>query len=324
VKAWLLEPDAGGTRLVLADVPALRPGPDDLLVETRAIGLNRADLSLKAGHYQHVATRPPQPIAGLEAAGVVVGMGERVTGWKPGDRVMGMPSGAYAEQVLLHHRLALPVPGALGWAEAAALPVALLTAHDALITEGALAPGAAVLVQGASSGVGIGALQVARWRGASAVIGVAGAAKLPELARHGMTHGVDRGGDCQAAIERAAPGGVDVIADLVGATAASLHLQVAATGARWVQIGRMGGLVAQIDLNLVSLKRLRLIGVTFRSRSVDEFAAVAHAAWSDLGAAVAHKRFAMPVHATFRFSQVQQAHELMRENRHLGKLVLEV
>ena len=324
MRAMVIEPGVEGPRLVARDVPEPRPGPGELLVAVRAIGLNRADLLLRAGHYERLSTRPPAPIAGLEAAGEVIGLGPDVSGFAVGDRVMGMPSGAYAQRALLHHRLALPVPAHLSWEAAAAIPVALLTAHDALATAGRLRPGDAVLVQGASSGVGIVAVQAARLLGASRVFGTTTAAtKHARLGTLGVDAVFDARGDFATGVLEATGGaGVDVIVDLVGASAAEGHLRCAAIGARWVQVGRVGGAVAPLDFNELSRKRLSLVGVTFRTRDLDAFAQVVSAAWRDLGAAIADGRLVVPVDGVWPMDEVGQAHARMRRNEQFGKLVL--
>ncbi|MFN0163854.1 MAG: zinc-binding dehydrogenase, partial [Burkholderiales bacterium] len=306
-------------------VAARAPGPHDLLLKVRAVGINRADLGLNAGHYARIPTKPPHPIAGLEAAGEVIGMGVDVKGYAIGDRIMGMPAGAYAEQVLIDHRLAVRVPDGLGWAAAAALPVALFTAHDALVGNGRLAKGEAVFIQAASSGVGIAATQIARAKGAGVVAGTASAAKLARLAQYGLTHGIDHAqGDAADAVMRATGGrGADVIVDMVGAKAINDHMAMAALGARWIQIGRMGGVSGPLDLNELARKRIALIGVTFRTRDLAEFAAVIKAAWDDLGAAAASGAFAMPVEKVFALAEADRVHAAMRENRHFGKFILE-
>jgi NADPH:quinone reductase-like Zn-dependent oxidoreductase len=324
MRAIVIRPGEDGPRLSEEDVPDPVPGAGELLVAVRAIGLNRADLLLRPGHYERLATRPPAPIAGLEAAGEVVALGPGVTRFAVGDRVMGMPSGAYAQRTLLHERLALPVPQALSWEQAGALPVALLTAHDALATAGGLRAGDAVLVQGASSGVGIVAVQAARLLGASRVIGTTtSAAKHAPLAALGVDPVLDARADFAEGVLAATGGaGADVIVDLVGASAAAGHLRCAAIAARWVQVGRVGGALAQIDLNEVSRKRIALLGVTFRTRDLDAFAAVVAAAWRDLGDAVADARLRSPIDSVWPMEQVAAAHARMRRNEQFGKLVL--
>jgi NADPH2:quinone reductase len=235
-----------------------------------------------------------------------------------------MPSGSYAEKTLLHHRLALRVPTELSWEEAAALPVALFTAHDALVTNAALRKGEAVLIQGATTGVGIVAAQIAGLRGAGLVMGTSRSPeKLLAMKEYGLT-GLQASSFPQGVLEATDGKGADVILDLVGAAAAAGHLQCAAVGARWIQIGRMSGAVAEIDLNELSRKRLHLIGVTFRSRTLDEFAAVVQSAAHDLGEAVAARKLRSPVDRVFPLARATEAHERMRGNAHLGKIVLKV
>ena len=294
MKAWVIENKPLGNRLAWCEVPEPRPGQGELLVSVRAVGLNRADLSLRAGHFERISTRPPAPIAGLEAAGEVIAVGADVNEFRVGDRVMGMP-------------------------------VAMFTAHDALVSTGRLRHGDRVLVQAAASGVGIAALQVARELGASVVLGTAGSSeKLVELARFGLTHGIDYRSEHigERVLALTNGEGVDVIIDMVGAGAAAANLQSAALGARWVQVGRMAGSLAQIDLDLLSKKRLSQIGVTFRTRNIDEFAAVVHGAERDLGPALSAGRFAMPVTRVFGLDEADRAQEFMRKNLHLGKIVL--
>lgn len=232
MRAMVITQRAEGPALELQQVPEPVPGPDDLLVAVRAIGLNRAELMLLTGHYERIATRPTAAIAGLEAAGEVIGMGAAVQGFKIGDRVMGMPPGAYAERTLLPHRLAMRVPDAMSWERAAAVPVALLTAHDALVTNGAMRAGDTVLVLGAATGVGIVAVQAARLLGPARVLGTSTSpSKHAPLAALGI----------DAVLEATGGHGADVVIDMVGASAAPGIMRCAAVGARWVQVGRVGG-----------------------------------------------------------------------------------
>jgi len=321
MKAMVIE--AG--QLALRDVADPVPAAGELLVAVKAAGLNRADLALRSGHYEKIATRPPAPIAGLEAAGEVIALGPGVQGFRIGDRVMGMPSGSYAEKTLLQHRLALPVPPGLSWEEAAALPVALFTAHDALVSNAALRKGEAVLIQGATTGVGIVAAQIARYFGAGIVMGTSRSReKLLAMKAYGLEVGLQPETFPEKALEATGGKGADVILDFVGASAAAGHLQCAATGARWIQIGRMSGALAQIDLNELSRRRVHLIGVTFRSRSLEEFAEVVASAQRHLGEALGARRLRSPLDRVFRLEEASAAHERMRSNAHLGKIVLRI
>jgi len=330
MKAWVIDAGDGSApaqaSLRFADVEEPRAGAGELLLEIRAVGLNRADLSRRAGHYERIATRPPAPIAGLEAAGTVMAVGPGVEGFSPGDRVMGMPSGAYAERALLDARLAMRVPAGMAWTDAAALPVATFTAHDALVTAGRLRPGDTVLVQGASSGVGIAALQIARWLRAARVIGTASSpSRIEALRAYGLTDGIERPGAVAEQVMAITGGrGADVVIDMAGGGAIADSLGACALGARWVQVGRMGGPRGEIDLDLLSRKRVSLVGVTFRTRGVVEFAAVVRNAEHDLSAALAAREIAMPLSAVFPFAEAESAQQAMRSNEHLGKIVLQM
>lgn len=325
MKAWVIDRTEGRGVLRFADLPDPVPGQGDLLLKMRAAGLNRADLGRNAGHYERIATRPAHPIAGLEAAGEVIGMGHAVKGWAIGERVMGMLSGGHAEQVLIDHRLAVRVPPGLSWAQAAALPVALFTAHDALVGNARLTKGEVVFIQAAASGVGIACAQIARAMGAALVAGTASAPKLARLADYGLTHGIDYASDnvVEAVMHASAGRGADVIVDMVGAKAIADHMAMAALRARWIQVGRMGGIAGSIDLDVLAKKRISLMGVTFRTRDIDEFGDVVRAAWRDFGASVAAGTFAMPVEKVFALAEADKAQAAMRENRHFGKFVVE-
>ena len=174
MKAIVIEQGDAGGSLVYRDVPDPVAGPDDLLVAVRACALNRADVIQRMGGYPQPGPKPEFEIPGLEYAGEVLEAGARVEGFAPGDRVMGLlPGGGYAERVSVPQRLAVKVPGGLGWREAGATPEVFITAHDALLQCG-LQAGERVLVHAVGSGVGVAAVQIAKMMGASLVIGIVG------------------------------------------------------------------------------------------------------------------------------------------------------
>ena len=327
--AWL---SLGGSptespTIELAEVADLVPGTGEILLSVKTIGLNRADLSRRSGHYQAIPTKPPFPVVGLEAAGEVISVGPGVTSVKMGDRVMGMPAGAYAQQALIHHRLAMKVPAELSWEDAATLPVAMLTAHDALTRAGNLKHGDHVLIQGVSSGVGIAAIRIAKILGAATV---SGTSRDPGRCQPLRDLGLDSVceahpselGEMIGTVTNAH--GADIILDMLGGDSAESTLTAAALRARWVQIGRLAGLRANVDLDLLSKKRIRLEGVTFRTRSLDEFAQVAETAMKDLLPFIRDGRLRMPVSAIFDFKEALKAQAFMATGQLLGKVILRV
>lgn len=324
MKAIVIVPglDARPT-LALQQVDAPQPGPADLLVRVRAAGLNRADLQRRQQHY----AAGPINIAGLEMAGEVIGMGADVQGFSIGDHVMSQAQGCYAEQVKVDHRVVMHKPAAYNWIEAAALPVIFPTAHDAMVTNGGLRAGATMLVQAVSSGVGIAAIQIGRLLGAGRLFGTSSSAdKLARLAALGLHRGIDTTREDFAQVVKAETNdaGVNLIIDNVGRGTLAGHLACAALGAHIVTVGRMGGAKDELDLDQLALKRIHLIGVTFRTRSIAEKQAVNGAFLRDLGAALERKQLDPLVERVYPLDQALQAQETMRANKHLGKLVLEL
>jgi NADPH2:quinone reductase len=322
-------PAANGGTLELRDVPEPVPGPGELLVRVRATALNRADLAQRRGAYPAPvkAGGSGLAIAGLEAAGEVVGMGREVTGFAIGDRVMAMCGGGYAEVATVDHRLAVRVPDRLSWEEAAAIPVAYMTAHDALITNARLQAGEAVLINAASSGVGVSAIQIAKGWGAKPVLGTSGVPeKLAALAELGLDRGINYHAEnfADAVLAATNGAGVDVIIDHVGAPYLADNLRCMALRGRLVSIGRLGGGTADLNLDLLALKRLSLIGVTFRTRTLDERIAIVQRFAADLLPALADGRLRCRIDRVFPLHEALEAQGYMASNAQVGKIVLMV
>ena len=317
--------DSGAPHPEVHDMAEAAPGPREVLVRVLAAGMNRADLSLKTGHFRAMTGSGPAGVAGLEMAGEVVGCGAEVQGFSRGDRVMAMCSSAHAEQVCVDERLLMRVPDGVDVLQAAAWPAALMTAHDALVTNGRLVRGNHVLVQAASSVVGIATVQLARLLGAAQVIGTSTSTeKWERLRALGVTVAAHNGTTLEAAIREATDGhGVDVVVDHLGAPALAENMASAAVGARIVSVGRMGGTMGEIDLDLLSLKRLSLIGVTFRTRTVDDVAALIARMLADVASLLQGGRFSMPIDKVFALEDVAQAHAWMKSRQQFGKVILQ-
>ena len=312
--------DPAVPRLAVAEAPDPVPGRGELLVRVMASGLNRADLALTPDHYL------PGTTVGSELTGEVVEVGQGVAGFAVGDRVMALSRGSHAEQACVDHRLAVRVPDSLDWQTAAALPAWYMTAHDALMTQGAFQPGEAVLVQGVTSGVGQAAARLARLNGARIVIGVARSKdKLSRLTRDEVDLTLTMDDDWTAAARDATAGdGVDLVVDMVGGGALRGNLESLAIRGRIVAVGRLGGASDTLDIGMLAFKRARLIGTTFRSRSMDEKAAIARAFGASVLPLVEQGRLQPRIDRVFPLLRAHEAQELMRLNQHFGKVLLAI
>ena len=329
MRAIVIIPDESSGALALRDVPEPTPGPQDLLIRVKATALNRADLAQRRGRYPAAVTAADSGLAigGLEAAGEVIGMGASVANFAEGDRVMAMCGGGYAELATVDHRLALHAPERLSWEEAASIPVAYMTEHNALITNGQLQAGESVFINAASSGVGVAALQLAKLLGARPVIGSSGvAAKLEALAAWGMDVGInyqtENVGDALLAATQGE--GVDVIIDHVGASHLADHLRGMALKGRLVSVGRLGGGKHEIDLDLIAARRLHLIGVTFRTRTLEERIDIAQRCGETILPALADGRLRPCIDRVFPLNEVAEAQGYLASNAQIGKIVLTV
>ena len=312
----------GGLEVREAQTP--RPKPNEILVKVRAASLNRADLAVAAGH-RHGAIGGPGTIPGLEWAGEVAETGAEVKEFRPGDRVMCSGSGGYAEYAVKDYGRASPVPDGMSFETATTLPIALQTMHDAVVTNGRLQSGESIMIQGASSGVGLMGLQIARRRGAAVVIGTStNPERRARLAEFGATHAIDTTDASWPERVREATGGkgVDVIVDQVSASVANGNMQAAAVLARIVNVGRLGGAKGEFDYDLHALKRISYIGVTFRTRSLEEVREINRRMRADLWEAVVAGELRLPIESSFALSDVAAALAHMKANRHFGKVLL--
>jgi len=315
----------GDKGLEIREIPAPRPRANEVLVRVRAAGLNRAELGMAAGH-KHGALGGAGAVIGLEWAGEVEEVGAEVTGVRPGDRVMCSGNGGYAEYAVTDWGRVAKIPANnMSFEQAATLPIALQTMHDALVTNGRLSSGAAVLIQGASSSVGLMGLQIAKRLGAALVIGSStNPARRARLSEFGADLAVDSGDPAWPdAVLRATGGkGVDLIIDQVSASVANANMKAAAVLGRIVNVGRLGGAKGEFDFDLHALKRIAYIGVTFRTRSLDEVREINRKMRADLWSLVEAGTLALPIDHVFPLDEAAAAQAHMRANAHFGKIVL--
>ena len=322
MRAVRVIPDPAGGRVEVQDIPAPVAGPGQVLVRVRASGVNRGEIT------QARDRRSGDPItAGVEFAGEVAAVGAGVEAWRKGDRVMGHGRECQAQFVVAHPLALMPIPPDVTWVEAASFPNTFITAHDALVVNGQLQSGEAVLVNGASGGVALAAIQIATLFGAKPVIAMSrSAAKLARLAEFGVDVGIDttRESQVEAVMAATAKRGVDVIVDTVGGTVFDANMKSLAVKGRLVHIARLGSSTAEIDLATLWMKRLKLIGVTFRTRSEEERLACIQACARDMLPLLNAGRIRWAIDRTFPLEAVGEAHAYMLQGQHFGKIVLTI
>lgn len=314
--------------LQVREVADPEAGPDDVVVEVRAAGLNRADLYQRRGHYP-APPGAPADIPGLEYAGVVAEVGRRVRDLSPGDRVMGLVGGgAYAERVATPVGMALPVPERLSLVEAAGVPEVFVTAWDALHRQLDLRMGESVLIHAVGGGVGTAALQLAAVGGASRIFGTASGPKLRAVADLELPLDVPvdyREEDFAEVVRRDTDGGgVNAILDVVGGEYWDRNVASLAPRGRMVLVGLLGGRSAEVDLGAVLRNRLTVVGTVLRSRPLSEKLALTREFRERVLPLLAGGRLRPVVDRTFPLEEASAAHRFMEENRNVGKVVLEV
>ena len=324
MRAAVITEPGGPDVFAIREEPDPAFGPEEALVAVHATALNRADLLQRIGRYPGPpGTRDDLP--GLEAAGTVLAVGERVSGWRPGDRVMALlGGGGYGSRVAVHERMLLPVPSSLDPEQAAAVPEVFLTAYDALVEQCGLQAGESALVHAVGSGVGTAAVQIAAQMGCR-VFGTAGSGGKLERARElGLHVGIDYGERDFAEVVREETGGrgVDVVLDVVGGGYWRQNIASLALRGRMVVVGTLSGPRAELDLGPLMRKRLRVHGTVLRSRPLEQKAALTQAVARHLLPLFEAGRLRPVVDRVFPLAEVAAAHRYMESNQNFGKIVL--
>lgn len=308
------------TALKVADRTDPVAATGEIRIRVRAAGVNRPDLLQRQGLY------PPPPgasdILGLEMAGEVDQVGEGVDRWHVGDRVCALlGGGGYATLAVVDARHALPVPDGLDFTDAAALPETVFTVFANVFEAGRLQSGETLLVHGATSGIGVTAIQMAKAHGARVIATSRTAAKADAARALGADISLDASTqDLSARLVDA--GGADVILDMVGAAYAEANQAALRPGGRWVVIATQSGTLAQVDLLQLMMKQAVLTGSTLRRRSSDEKARLTSAIESLVWPWIVSGAVRPPVDATFPMDQAALAHLRLEAGEHVGKIVL--
>ena len=306
--------------LTQAERPDPTPGPGQVLIRVHAAGVNRPDLLQRIGAY------PPPPgaseVLGLEVSGEIEAVGDGVSRWQVGDRVFALlGGGGYADKAVVDARHVLPIPEGLDFVQAAALPETVFTVFTNVFEAGGLKAGETLLIHGATSGIGVTAIQMAKAAGAKVIATSRGAEKAAAAKALGADISLDaKTDDLAAAIAEA--GGADVVLDMVGRDYAELNLKALKPGGRWVVIATLTGSLAEVDLMRIMVKRLTLTGSTLRARHADEKARLTAAVETTALPWIASGAVRPPIHATFPLEKAADAHRALEAGDHVGKIML--
>lgn len=310
-----------GQKLTLIERPRPEPGKGEVLIEVAAAGLNRADLAQRAGRY------PPPPgasdILGLEVSGRVAGLGPDVSRFNIGDRVCALlAGGGYASHVVVDEGSILPVPDHIDIVTAACFPEAMMTAWANVFDRAGLKPGETFLCHGATSGIGVMALQMAKVFGAEKIFGTAGSAEKCALARDlGADIAINyRDEDFEQIVKEA--GGADVTLDMVGGDYIQKNIGAAKADGRIINIAYQNGMTATVNFGLVLMKRLSLMATTLRARPAPEKSRIRAAVEKDFWPHVASGQIRAVLDATYPLAEAETALAHMEKGGHSGKILL--
>ena len=311
--------------LEIKDIQAPRPKPNQILIKVRACGINRADAMVASG-MAHGRAGGLGTVPGIEYVGEVVEIGGEVSNVKPGDRVMCSGTAGWAEYAVADWGRTISIPpNNMSWAQASTLPVALQTMHNAIVTAGRFRAGETIMIQGASSGVGLMGLQIAKALGGKVVVGSStNAARRNRLTDFGADFVVDSNDErwVEKVLDATNGIGVDILVDQVSGYTANANLAATKVLGRIVNVGRLGGFTGNFNFDLHAQRRIEYIGVTFRTRSVQEVRDLVQAMQNDLWGAVISGGLSVPIDCEFSLNDAQRAVEYMKSNKHFGKIVL--
>jgi NADPH:quinone reductase-like Zn-dependent oxidoreductase len=321
MQSYWMQNDGEKANIELREIEVPKPAADQILIRVRAAGLNRGEFIL--GHGLHQSGSAKQ--IGMEAAGEVVACGDQITEFKVGDRVMGRCPGAFAEFALIPGREVLLMPPSLTWEQAAAVPLTSMVVFDMLVVQGQLKAGEWVLIPGVSSGVGVTALAMAKALGAK-VIGTSGSqSKLDQLKPLGLDLGI-----CtrlpnfyDAVMQATNDKGVDLVVNTVGGSVFAECIRTLAFQGRLATVGYVDGVLkAEIDIEALHAKRLKLFGVSNKFRNADQRAESTPIFKKQILPLMAQGKCLPMVYRIYPFNQLLEAKALMDSSQHLGKIVL--
>jgi putative PIG3 family NAD(P)H quinone oxidoreductase len=316
--------------LQVVDVADPIAGPEEVLVEVVATALNRADLLQRRGLYPSPPLagfpHPAPEIPGMEFAGRVVAVGDRVNTRNIGDEVMGIVAGgAYAQRLVVHERQTMPIPSSVGLNDAAAVPEVFITAFDALVVQGGLTSGRTALVHAGASGVGTAAIQIARAIGAQVIV-TASAGKISACEALGADLAIDYGSTdfVESVVAFTNGEGVDVVLDVIGGEYVNRNIAALRTGGRIVQVGTMGGGRTDVNIGMLLPKRATIVGTVLRARPLEEKIGITQRFAAEMLPLFDQGLLRPVIDARFALDAIAAAHLHMESNANVGKILVDV
>ena len=318
----VIAPNPGGVEaLEVVDLPQPEPGPGEVLIRVAAAGVNRSDLLQRRGFYP-----PPEGVTdvlGLECSGDIVAVGEGVTDLPPGTHVCALlAGGGYAEYVVVPAGQVATVPLGISLVDAGGLMEVAATVWSNVFMMGKLQHGETLLVHGGGSGIGTMAIQLAKAFGARVIVTVGSPEKAEFCRELGADVAIDYKQQDFAAEMKAAGATADVILDIIGAKYLDANVSVLSTAGRLVVIGLQGGVKAELNLGALLSKRAAVMATTLRARPSTEKAAIVRAMVAQVWPLISDGTVRPIIHATYPLGDVRQAHQVLEESSHIGKVLL--
>lgn len=311
--------------LTLAEVPDPHPGSGEVVIDVAAAGVNRADLLQRQGHYP-----PPKgesDIPGLEVSGTISAVGDDVDGWSVGAEVCAvLAGGGYAEKVAVPAGQLLPVPSGVSLIDAAGLPEVACTVWSNIVMTAHLQEGEVFLQHGGSSGIGTMSIQVARALGARVAVTAGSAEKLERCRELGAEILIDyKQQDFVEQVKDAAEGrGADVILDVIGAKYLARNVSALAPDGRLVIIGMQGGAKAELNIGALLAKRGSIVATSLRGRDKADKERIVAEVRKHLWPLIESGQIKPVIDRTMPLDQVADAHRLLNDSTHIGKVLLAV
>lgn len=308
--------------LTLTERATPTPAANEVLIHIVAAGVNRPDVLQRIGLY------PPPPgatdIPGLEAAGTIAAVGADVSDWSVGDNVCALlPGGGYGQFAIVDAGSCLPIPSGLSMEEAASLPETFFTVWANAFDDADLKEGETLLVHGATSGIGVTAIAMAKAFGARVIVTAGSDEKCISAKRLGADAAYHYEKDAWEK-EIADNGGADVVLDMTGGDFVPRNLACLNPGGRHVSIAFLRGAEATVNLFQIMQKRLRISGSTMKARSPAEKARLARTLREKVWPLIEAGKIKPVIDRTFPLAEAAKAHERMEAGAHIGKIVLKI